>query len=285
MIRRKRTATKRKKTRPRTRPADGSLNVPQAEQLLTEHEYGHHLATYFDLMYPENMLRRLQKPFFQMMVRRYHVQSACDLCCRTGQTLRLLHDLGVKHLTGIDVSEEMIRRSRKKLPRRTAFHNSELGLAPMVVSDRRFDMVLCTKDALSMLLDDETLINFFKNARDLLTDGGVLVVETLNYEKIWRNKERFMPVMNRTTRNEPRLFLMVHDFHEELLVRNLMRIERKGPEWYQRTMSLPIRPITHAEMEFCMHEPPYSKWGYLGSYTGKPFNNFESYQAILIAMR
>jgi glycine/sarcosine N-methyltransferase len=258
-----------------------SQNVPQIESLLSEIEYGEALALYFDTIYSEQVLTKVQKPFYQMLLRKYGIQSACDLSCRTGQTLKLLSRLGIKKLAGVDVSPAMIARCKKKLPKSVALFTEELYLAPNVVPEGQFDLVLCTKDSLPSVLDDEALLNFFTQARKLLTDKGVFIVELWNYERIWRNKERFMPVMDRVRT----LFFFENDFHEELLVRNMVRLEKSRSEWFLRSLSIPVRPITRNEIDFFVKEAQFSQYGYLGSYAGAPYHPSETMYTILIAKK
>jgi SAM-dependent methyltransferase len=262
-----------------------SRNVPQIENLLSEIEYGESIAEYFDILYPEEVLTRVQAAFYEMIIRKYHVQSACDLACRTGQTLKLLNKLGIKKLSGVDVSPAMIARSKKKLPKSVRLFTNDVYLAPLSVGETKYDLVICTKDSLPMVLDDEALMNFFVQARELLTDKGILIVEMWNYEKIWRNKERFMPVMDRITRKSSRLFFLENDFHQELLVRNLIRLEKNKHEWCLRALSIPARPVTRNEVEFFVKEAKFSKWGFLGSYGGGPYVPHESMYTILIATK
>lgn len=275
----------RKTTKKRSTPRYVSRNVPQIENLLSEIEYGESIAQYFDILYPEEVLTRVQAAFYEMILKKYNVKSACDLACRTGQTLKLLNKLGIKKLAGVDVSPAMIARCKKKLPKSVPLFINDVYLAPMSVGEVKYDLVICTKDSLPMVLDDEALLNFFVQARELLTDKGVLIVEMWNYEKIWRNKERFMPVMDRCTKKESRLFFLENDFHQELLVRNLVRLEKDKNEWSLRALSIPARPVTRNEVEFFVKEAQFSKWGFLGSYGGGPYVPQESMYTILIATK
>lgn len=281
----KKRIVKKKPVKKRALPSFISRNVPQIENLLSEIEYGESIAEYFDILYPEEVLTRVQAAFYEMIIKKYRITSACDLACRTGQTLKLLNKLGIKKLAGVDVSPAMIARSKKKLPKNITLYTNDVYLAPLSLGDTKYDLVICTKDSLPMVLDDEALMNFFAQARELLTDTGVLIVEMWNYEKIWRNKERFMPVMDRFTNKDSRLFFLENDFHQELLVRNLVRLERDKHEWVLRALSIPARPITRNEVEFFVKEAKFSKWGFLGSYSGGPYVPQESMYTILIATK
>ncbi len=279
-----RSSHKRPSKRP-TKSAVSTANVPQPENLLDELQYGDALAEYFDLLYPESTMGRIQKPFYKMIIGKYRPLSAFDVSCRTGQTLRLLQELGIRRLGGADVSGKMLQRARKRLPRSCRLNAADIQSPFSALKDQVFDLIICTKDALSLALDDEALQKFFLCARKHLTENGLLIVETLNYEKIWKNRERFMPLLDRSLKSHPRLFTMIHDFHQELLVRNLMLLEIQKKEWYWRALSTPIRPVTRSEIDFFVKEAGFSRWGFLGGYAGKPFNPLESFYTILLAKR
>ncbi len=281
----KKTSSKKRPVKLKAKSSFVSQNIPQSENLLTEIEYGESMADYFDILYPDEVLTRVQSPFYKMIVQKYGITSVCDLACRTGQTLKMIGRLGVKKMAGVDVSPAMIERCKKKLPKNTPLYVNDLYLAPLSVGDAKFDLVICTRDSLPLVLDDEALLNFFSQARQMLTDKGVLIIEMWNYEKIWRNKERFMPVMDRINKRESRLFFLENDFHQELLVRNMIRLEKTKQEWILRALSIPARPITRNEVEFFVKEAQFTKWGFLGSYSGGPYVPNESMYTILIAMK
>jgi len=260
-----------------------SQNIPQTENLLTESEYEDAIAPYFDELFSPKIMDEAHKPFYNMLVKKYHTQSACDISCRTGQTLKVLSSLGVKKLTGIDVSPAMIAEGKKKLPKAEWFV-APLNAAAQAVSGK-YDLIVCSKDSLTLVLDDESLLNIFIQLKELLNDNGILIVEVLNYEKIWKHKERFMPVMDRSDGRSPKLFFYLNDFHEELVVRNLVRFTHDQDEWFAKVFSIPIRPLMHAELEFFVKEAQYSKYGFFGSYSGTPYSVDRSPYAILIAKK
>ncbi len=257
----------------------------QPEVLLSEAEYGEGIADLFDILFPDRVVKAVYKPFFNMLIRKHQVRSACDLACRTGQTLKMLRELKIEKLTGIDISPKMTAKCRKKISSKIQFIGSDLALAPSTITGKQFDMILCTKDALPVVLDDDALINFFRDLRLCLTDNGLLVIEINNYQKIWRNKERFLPVIDRSVSKQPQLFFFMNDFHEELLVRNLMHLRYDHQQWKLRPLSIPIRPLLPAEIEFFLTEGQYSKWAFLGNYQGQSYIPEQSPHLIVIAKK
>ncbi len=262
-----------------------AVPAPLPEVLLSELEYGERIAAFFDILFPDRIVESIYKPFYKMLIGKHGIRSACDLACRTGQTLKMMDSLGITNLTGADINPEMIRRCREKIKSRVKYIQSEIALAPEHLASQAYDLILCTKDALPVVLDDEALIQFFKQARKALSVSGVLVIEINNYQKIWRRKERFLPVIDRSAAKKQQLFFFMNDFHEELLVRNLMHLHNEGGHWELTPLSIPVRPLLPAEIEFFLSEAQYSKWGFIGDYRGRPFSSEESPNLIVIAKK
>ncbi len=283
MRKKKRTIASRRKATPRLEPP--SLNTPQTENLLDEDAYVEELAPFFDEMYPMSVVEKIHGPFLKMLVQKYQVQSACDLACRTGQTLLLLKKFGVKRLVGVDSSDQNLALARKKMGKSAVLDRHALREAPSSLEGQSFDMILCTKDSLPAVLDDEGLFDFFKKTHRLLSPNGIFVAEMLNYGKIWKRKERFQTLMDRTKKSGGHFFFYMNDFHQELLARHLIRLEKNKNEWYLRTIGLPIRPLLPNEIDLFTKEAGFSKWGFLGSYAGKSYVEKESPHTILLALK
>jgi len=280
-------AAKPKKKTAARKPAasEPSLNVPQLENLLEEEAYIEEIAPFFDEMYPASVVEKVHGPFLKMLVQKYKVQSACDLACRTGQTLALLKKFGIKRLVGVDGSDANLAIARKKLGKDATVDRYPLREAPASLDGQTFDMVLCTKDSLPSVLDDEGLFEFFKKVYSLLSPTGVFVAEIINYGKVWKQRERYQPIMDRTKKSGGHMFFYMHEFTNELLVRHLVRLEKSKSEWFLRATGTPIRPLQPNEIELFVKEAGFSKWGFLGSYAGKPYVEKESLYTILLALK
>lgn len=100
-----------------------------------------------------------------------------DVGCGTGASLVAMVERGYD-AAGVDVSPEMVRRAREKLP----------GDVPLAVHDMRalpalgsFDLVWCLGDALNHILREADLVAAFAGFRRNLAPGGIVAfdVDTL----------------------------------------------------------------------------------------------------------
>lgn len=255
------------------------------EHLLSEKEYGEQLAPLYDRLFPESPLSSTLEPFVSMLIRKHQIQRVCDIACRTGQVLSLFRQLGLKNLTGVDASLTMLKLTRKKNHPKMSLIEAELAQATSSIPPSSFDLIVCLRDALPVVLDDEALIDLFKSLRNTLSDKGIVLLEICNYQKIWRRKERFLPIIPHTEGKIQHLFFFMNDFHEELLVRNLMHCYTKRGQWLIHPLSIPIRPLLPAEIEFLLNEAAFSKWTFLGNYRGQRFIPDLSPHLIVVAQK
>jgi SAM-dependent methyltransferase len=100
-----------------------------------------------------------------------------DLCCGTGYTARELSRVGFE-VTGLDVSEEMLRHARRNAPR-----------ARFVQADvRSFELppvyhaALSTFDSLNHIMTIEGLAEVFRNTHRALRPGGLFLFD-MNMEE------------------------------------------------------------------------------------------------------
>jgi len=108
-----------------------------------------------------------------------------DLCCGNGIIAQHLSGLGY-HVTGIDVSENMLRYARENS------RDSEF-----IVADARsfwlhslHDGALSTFDSLNHILSSEDLLSVFENVNRSLAAGAVFVFDAVReegYLKAWKN--------------------------------------------------------------------------------------------------
>lgn len=113
-----------------------------------------------------------------------------DLCCGTGHLTQILAERGYC-MTGVDLSEEMLRYARKKVPG-----------AKFLCADARefhlleqFHAVISTFDSLNHLLSVDDLECVFRRVHAVLLEGGCLVFD-LNtreaYETQWDKSGAFI---------------------------------------------------------------------------------------------
>jgi len=98
-------------------------------------------------------------------------RTVLEVACGTGSILEhLQHDYAV---TGLDLSPEMLKVAREKVP------TVPLIEADMTAFDlgERFDVVLCVYDSINHLLDFAQWEALFDRAHEHLREGGILIFD------------------------------------------------------------------------------------------------------------
>ncbi len=101
--------------------------------------------------------------------------SILDVGCGTGSGLRFLSQKGVKKLTGIDLSPEMIKRARQKLPKEVTLKVASVEQLPF--PDNSFDMVVNT-EAFHHFPEPKAAI---KEMARVLKKEGLLCISDVNF--------------------------------------------------------------------------------------------------------
>jgi glycine/sarcosine N-methyltransferase len=145
--------------------------------------------------------------FFRQLFTENQVRSVLDCACGTGHDLVLFHSLGCQ-VVGSDISESMLAQARKNL--------TERGLkAPLQKADyrelpqhfnRQFDAVVCLSSSILHMPDESEVLRAFRSMREVLHDGGILVLTQGTTDKQWTEKPRFILAVN--TQEFSRLFVM-----------------------------------------------------------------------------
>lgn len=104
-----------------------------------------------------------------------NINSLLDVGCGTGSGLQFLSQKGIKKLAGIDLSPEMIRRARQKLPKSITLKVASVDRLPF--PDNSFDMVINT-EAFHHFPEPKTAI---KEMARVLKKGGLLCISDINF--------------------------------------------------------------------------------------------------------
>jgi 2-polyprenyl-3-methyl-5-hydroxy-6-metoxy-1,4-benzoquinol methylase len=97
--------------------------------------------------------------------------NALEIGSGSGFYAQLLHELGVKNYTGVDITDVLFPELRKKFPRFTFVRKD-------ICSDRiegRFDLLVMI-DVIEHIMTEDDLSFCMKNVRTCLADNGIFIV-------------------------------------------------------------------------------------------------------------
>jgi glycine/sarcosine N-methyltransferase len=227
-----------------------------------------------------------EMPFLESALASVGARRVLDAACGTGHHALALAAKGY-HAVGADISAGMIRRARENARRAGAavvFHQAPLGSLHQTIVGP-FDAVLCLGNSLPSLLSADALHEALVDAARLLVPGGLLIVQNLNYDRLWPRQERFLPLVTHRQGAEEWLFWRLMDFHQRTLTFNMIIFHKKNEEWNYRVGSAELRPIFRDELDQQLPRAGFSALESYGDYAGHPYERDTSGDLILVAHR
>jgi SAM-dependent methyltransferase len=221
--------------------------------------------------------------FYRELLARYGVRRVLDCACGTGKHLPLFSSLGCD-LVGSDISQAMLARARKNL--------AGLGIeVPLYQVDYRqlpqhffhpFDAVMCLSSSILHMPDESQVRSAFESMHGVLHQGGILVLTQGTSDRQWREKPRFIPVVN-----EPdftRLFVIdylgeggryhILDIHHSDEVRDFKVWSIEYPHMYLRD-----------DYERLLKAAGFATVTCYGSYRFDPYDTETSQRLIVVAQK
>jgi ubiquinone/menaquinone biosynthesis C-methylase UbiE len=231
-------------------------------------------APYYDWENARTLGRR-DLPFWRDLILRSD-RPALELGCGTGRLLAPMARAGGS-LTGIDLSEPMLARARKRLARlprttRPALVRGDIRALPF--RRHSFGVVLASYGMLQSLLSDADLEASIGEAARVLEPGGTLGIDLVPDLPRWEPYERKVSLRGRlNTRTTLTLVETVRQdrrrglthFDEEF-------VERRGRTATRRRFTLSFRTVPMSDLCARVEAAGFRIEAMLGSYRGQPWD-------------
>jgi 2-polyprenyl-3-methyl-5-hydroxy-6-metoxy-1,4-benzoquinol methylase len=207
------------------------------------------LAPDYDAMTGFERRFEQERPFFQTFVERYAIRCAVDAGAGTGFHALLLAQLGVR-VTAVDVSSDMIQIARAHaesmhLPL-TTLHASLHDFAGGVKVAQ--DAVVCMGNTLAHFTEpgsrDAVLAQFHR----VLAPGGVVLVQTLNFDKIMTQETHLQNVKEAGGVRFVREYVRAGDLIDLHITRSALSTEAA----HQTTTRVRLAPVYAADLSLAL---------------------------------
>ena len=245
-------------------------------------EFYNELAANYDEMTGFDQRFPHERPFFRMLIERYHVTSALDAGCGTGFHSILLAQLGVQ-VTATDISEEMLNQTRK--------HAKEYGVHMRTVNStfpgvrktvkNKFDSVFCLGNTCAHLLTKKELLLSLKSFYKVLIPGGILFLQILNYNRILEQHERIQSIKEANGKT----FVRFYDYEYHLLRFNILTIEKDNERILHSLNSVTLRPWTVFDIAGLVRNAGFADVKIFGSIAMEKYYAKTSKDIVLLARR
>ena len=153
-----------------------------------------------------------------------------DLGCGPGEHARFLADQGFE-VVGVDRSASMIASARETpVPENLEFIEGDLSRIDDIVQGQ-FGSAICLGNTLPHILQAEALLGMFKGLRSHLLATAPLLIQLLNYERIFRRGERYLPLNFRSDGEEEIVFLRLMELPGRRAGAFLSEYSEAGTGW------------------------------------------------------
>lgn len=219
------------------------------------------------------------------------VRRVLDLGCGTGEHARLLAEHGFE-VAGIDRSDEMIAKAREAgEPEGVRFVVGDLREIGDLAVLGRFGGAICLGNTLPHLTDPRDLDLLAGGLARVLLPGAPLLLQILNYDRIFERKERHLPLNFRPA---------PEDEEGELVFLRLMtprpdgtvifnpstlryRPDADAPLEVQHARRVVLRGWRRGEIETALAAAGFEHFDVWGSVEKDPFEPLESRDLVLAA--
>jgi 2-polyprenyl-3-methyl-5-hydroxy-6-metoxy-1,4-benzoquinol methylase len=194
--------------------------------------------------------------------------SLLDVGCSDG---RVAYEMARKgfSLEAIDLSEDMIRIANEISDMGVLFHVRLMDMkqAAEYFGPANFDGIYCIGNTLVHLTDNNEILTALKGFKELLKIEGKLVIQIINYDYVYRNNIRSLPLIeNETVRFER--FYTLHD--GSVTFKTKLNIKSAESEYEAETTLLALRK---EELEILLKQSGFTRFCWHSNYNGDPFKD------------
>jgi len=224
-------------------------------------------------------------PFFTSPFEQHGVRRVLDAACGTGHHAIALARQGYR-VVGTDLSAPMIARAVENAAVRDVDVTFTVaGLGGYAALGQTFDAAICLGNSLPHLLTGAAVEEALADFAAVLRPGGLLVIQNRNFDRVWRERERFMPPQPFRDAEGEWIFVRFYDFYEETLAFNMLRLRRTEEGWSQSVESTQLRPIFALDLAPALAAAGFGTITLLGGYDGSPFDAATSGDLIAVAVK
>ncbi len=245
------------------------------------------LGSDYDLMVSWDERLRREEAFFRKVFAAHGVHRVLDAACGTGMHAVRFAGWGLG-VSAADISPAMAGRAAENARQAGAVVDARVAAFGGLrgVFGGSFDAVTCLGNSLPHLLDDESLEAALSDMAAVLRPGGLLVVQNRNYDRILKDRERFMPVTARPSGDGEVLFLRITDFRGgDELGFSILTIRRAGGAWSLSAKTTPLRGLRRETIERALAQAGFRRVQFHGSYRFDDFDAHGTGDLVAVAER
>jgi hypothetical protein len=158
-----------------------------------------------------------------------------------------------------------------------------------------FDSVTCLGNSLPHLLDEAALRACLTDFAALLRPGGLLVIQNRNYDRLLRERQRFMPVSARSAPEGETLFLRITDYPAagaapgspvtEAIEFTIVTLKKRGGSWTQSVQTTPLRALRGSTLQGSLTAAGFTRIQMYGGYGRETWDPAAAADLVVVARK
>lgn len=226
------------------------------------------LSKYYDYVFP---VGKGQISFFQEIFKSERTSSALDIACGSGSYALEFSSWGLK-VVAIDYDHDMIELARNKVRASglaVEFRQGDMRDLSGLPDD--FDAALCIGNSIVHLLTGEDLLRALQETNRHLRQGGIYVIQTVNYDRILKYRLTSLPKI----KNSEQGLTFSRDYNlftDNNLIEFVTQLKIEGPEGPKTVHqgSVYLRPLTADQLVEALHQAGFIAEHLYGGFNRTP---------------
>ena len=219
--------------------------------------------------------------FFRDLFARNNVRTVLDCACGAGYELLIFDQIGCRAV-GSDISDEMLALAWENLAEANVtipLHKVDYRKLPQHF-DERFDAVVCWSASIIHVSDDDDALRAFQSMYEVLSDGGILVLDQGITDKRFGEMSRFQ--LSRDTPEATRIY--VADVVGERDVKySILDVVRDSDGSKLHVWETDGHILLRDDQERLLTEAGFSSVDFYGTYDFQAYSKQESDRLIAVA--
>lgn len=220
--------------------------------------------------------------FFRSLFEENHVRRVLDCACGTGRDLPLFRSLGCE-VHASDASAAMLAQARTNLAAldiQVPLQKADFRKLPEYF-DTPFDGVVCLRTSLPHLLREAEILRALSSMRDVIHEGGVLVLTQGMTDRRFLERPRFIPIINTADFSR----VSVIDYFRHTYCVNILDLVHDKDTRDFKMSSFHYRVLRKDDYARLLHQVGYRAVHFYGSYSFDPYDARRSGNLIVVARK
>ena len=244
-------------------------------------------ANYYDLMVDWDSRLAGESAFLREVLETTNATRVLDLACGTGMHAILFARWGFE-VVAADPSKKMLEIARKNAQAAgVSVDFIPVGFGELSKTiEQQFDVVYCLGNSLPHLLSDRELMDAARDVIAVLRPDGKLVAQNRNYDKVWAEKNRFMPLEAVEREGRDIVFFRFLDFAADLITFNIATMIRQADKsWSYTVSSTKHRPVFRDDLDRVLSGVGFHPVRFYGDLKGNSYIKDVSGDLVVVATK